>query len=98
MKKKTGTAKTKLTKKEAKAKVLRTKLGKNTKKGMITSIIIFIISFAINMILMDKIMNDDYTATEAIIYQVSSIVFMISGFICCYFDGKMDGLIASYKN
>lgn len=96
MAKSSKTSKTnKLTRKEAKAKVLKTKVGKNTKTLLNIFEILFILALLTNSLLTGQ----DYVANNLeIAVFLSGFLMIIFGFLSCYFDGKMDGLIASYKD
>lgn len=82
-------------KKEVKEKVLKTEIGKRTHIILITSIILFFISIIVSFFTMDGWTNEETFASIA--YPISNILTIVFCTTTCYFDGKMDGLIASHK-
>ena len=86
--------------KEAKEKVLKTKVGQKTSKLLFIFAILFLIAFAGSMFsdyIIDKLNLDISTLAKDLIKITLDYLFFITGITMCYFDGKMDGLIASHK-
>lgn len=86
--------------KEAKEKVLKTKVGQKTSKLLFIFSILFLIVFAGSMFsdyIIDKLNLDISTLAKDLIKITLDYLFFITGITMCYFDGKMDGLIASHK-
>lgn len=89
-----------LTRKEIKEKVLKTKTGQQTNKLLNIFIIIFLITFIISMFsnsIIESLNLDISTLSKDLIKIASDYLFFITGITMCYFDGKMDGLIASHR-
>lgn len=86
--------------KDAKEKVLKTKIGQKTSKLLFIFAILFLIAFAGSMFsdyIIDKLDLDISTLAKDLIKITLDYLFFITGITMCYFDGKMDGLIASHK-
>ena len=82
-------------KKEAKEKVLKTEIGKRTHKILIISLVLFLICIIASCITMDG--WDKGKEIASTLYPLINILTIVVGTTMCYFDGKMDGLIASHK-
>ena len=86
--------------KDAKEKVLKTKIGQKTSKLLFIFAFLFLIAFAGSMFsdyIIDKLDLDISTLAKDLIKITLDYLFFITGITMCYFDGKMDGLIASHK-
>lgn len=89
-----------LTRKEIKTKVLKTEIGKKTNKLINIFAVIFLITFTGSMFsytIIENLNFDISTLTKDILKILFDYLFFFSGITLCYFDGKMDGLIASHK-
>ena len=89
-----------LTRKEIKEKVLKTKTGQQTNKLLNIFIIIFLFTFIISMFsnsIIESLNLDISTLSKDLIKIASDYLFFITGITMCYFNGKMDGLIASHR-
>lgn len=87
---------TKFNRKEIKEKILKTKIGKTTNKLLIIFLVLFVF-FTIGSFVTLNNCNSEYSI-NLLLFPTLSFLSMISALILCYLDGKMDGLIASYKN
>jgi len=75
-------------------------MGQKTYKLLTIFIIIFLIAFADSTFssdIIEKLNLNISSLSKELIKIALDYLFFISGIIMCYFDGKMDGLIASYK-
>lgn len=89
-----------LSRREIKEKVLKTKTGQQTNKLLNIFIIIFLVTFVISMFsnsIIETLNLDISTLAKDLIKIASDYLFFITGITMCYFDGKMDGLIASHR-